>query len=455
MDKSVSPKKRAALYIRVSSDEQAIHGLSLDSQRKSLIEYANAHSYHIAGLYSDEGVTARKKFRVRPAFVRMLEDVKAGLIDVILFIKLDRWFRNVSDYYEVQRVLDRHNVEWVATEEKYDTTTANGRLNLNIRLAIAQDESDRTSERIKFVFRDKIARGEVVSGNAPLGYRIEGKKLVPEPEEAKLIRGLFNFYLDCRSVRQTRKYVLEHYDKALSVSGIRLILTNERYIGRSHGRDGFCVPIIAPEAFSRTQKLITQRGQRNASLGRVYLFSGLVFCSECGGAMSGHTIRAEYTYYRCNKYARSRECPHRRQENEQNLESWLLENLNSRLNGYTPCVTVLPQCRKPNPDSEKQLRSRMAKLKDLYLDDLIDRDEYAHDYEVLRKKLESPPDAAPPSIPAGSPYNRSFAEAYMSLDRTHRKAFWSYLIDKIEISMWEDVRVIPSVSLANHKQPVC
>ncbi len=448
MDKAAFPRKRAALYIRVSSDEQAIHGLSLDSQRKSLIEYANTHNYRITGLYSDEGVTARKKFHVRPAFVRMLEDVKEGLIDVILFIKLDRWFRNVSDYYEVQRVLDRHNVEWVATEEKYDTTTANGRLNLNIRLAIAQDESDRTSERIKFVFRDKISRGEVVSGNTPLGYRIEGKKLVPEPDEAELVRGLFNFYLGCRSIRQTRKYVLEHYHKELSASGIRLILTNERYIGRSHDRDGFCIPIVAPETFSRVQKLITQRGQRNASLGRVYLFSGLAFCSECGCAMSGHTIRAEYTYYRCNKYARSRGCPHRRQINELILESWLLENLNSQLNGYTPCTTVMPQ-NKQNPNSGKQLRSRMAKLKDLYLNDLIGRDEYARDYEALRKELESSPSSSPSTIAAGSPYNRSLTEAYMSLDRTHQKAFWSHLIDKIEISMEDDVRVTLSVCLVN------
>lgn len=70
-------------------------------------------------------------------------------IDIILFIKPDRWFRNVADYYEPQRILGAHHVQWIATDKNYDTTTSNGRLHLNIKLSIAQEESDRTSERIK------------------------------------------------------------------------------------------------------------------------------------------------------------------------------------------------------------------------------------------------------------------------------------------------------------------
>lgn len=141
----LAPVRRAALYIRVSTEEQAMHGYSLDAQREALTHYARNHGMEISSIYIDDGVTARKSFRVRPQFNRMLQDVQADKLDIILFIKLDRWFRNVSDYYEVQKILDAHNVDWAATEEQYDTTTANGRLNLNIRLAIAQDESGRTS----------------------------------------------------------------------------------------------------------------------------------------------------------------------------------------------------------------------------------------------------------------------------------------------------------------------
>jgi DNA invertase Pin-like site-specific DNA recombinase len=123
--------------------------------------------------------------------MRMLDDVRTGRIDLILFIKLDRWFRNVAEYYEVQRILDEHKVHWIATEEDYDTTTANGRLHLNIKLSIAQDESDRTSERIKFVFESKVKRGEVISGKVPLGYKIENKCMQIDASTAPIVQASF------------------------------------------------------------------------------------------------------------------------------------------------------------------------------------------------------------------------------------------------------------------------
>ena len=146
---------RAALYIRVSTEEQVREGYSVEAQRDNLKRYAKNKGYSVVGVYADEGITARKKYTNRKEFMRLLDDVEAGKIDVILFIKLDRWFRNVGDYYKVQEILERNNVGWTATTENYDTTTANGRLYVNIRLAVAQDESDRTSERIKFVFEKK------------------------------------------------------------------------------------------------------------------------------------------------------------------------------------------------------------------------------------------------------------------------------------------------------------
>ena len=97
--------KRAALYIRVSTEEQAMHGLSLTAQRETLERYVGDNGLKLAGVYVDEGITARKKYKNRAAFMRMLDDVRADRIDLILFIKLDRWFRNVAEYYEVQRIV--------------------------------------------------------------------------------------------------------------------------------------------------------------------------------------------------------------------------------------------------------------------------------------------------------------------------------------------------------------
>lgn len=150
--------KRAALYIRVSTDEQAREGYSLQAQKDNLIKYVKENNYAIVDIYADEGISARKSYKKRKEFMRMLEDVKANKIDIILFIKLDRYFRNIGDYYKTQEILDQFKVGWKATLENYDTTTANGRFYVNIRLSMAQDEADRTSERIKFVFDNKVKK---------------------------------------------------------------------------------------------------------------------------------------------------------------------------------------------------------------------------------------------------------------------------------------------------------
>ena len=164
-----APARRAALYIRVSTDEQAKQGFSLPAQEEDLREYARRSGYAVAGLYVDDGVSARKKYTQRKALMRLLSDVEADKIDIILFIKLDRWFRNIADYYKIQEILDAHNVAWKTTQENYDTETTNGRLYINIRLSVAQDESDRTGDRIRFVNESKAARGECINGMLPIG----------------------------------------------------------------------------------------------------------------------------------------------------------------------------------------------------------------------------------------------------------------------------------------------
>ena len=144
-------KKRAAIYVRVSTAEQKEHGLSVDNQLDALKNYCQERGFSIAGIYNDAGISARKKYRSRPALLQLLEDCQKHKIDIILFTKLDRWFRSVADYYAVQQVLDGAKVPWRAIWEDYETETSAGVFKVNIMLSVAQAESDRTSERIKAV----------------------------------------------------------------------------------------------------------------------------------------------------------------------------------------------------------------------------------------------------------------------------------------------------------------
>ena len=140
--------KRVALYIRVSGEEQKIHGLSLEAQQERLETYARERGWIITGIYIDAAKTARKNLHKRAEFQRMIESVKRNEIDILLFCRLDRWFRSVADYYKVMEILQEHHCEWLTTDEEYDTTTANGRLYINVKLSIAQNEADIDGERI-------------------------------------------------------------------------------------------------------------------------------------------------------------------------------------------------------------------------------------------------------------------------------------------------------------------
>ena len=162
---------RAGLYERVSTEEQAMHGFSIDAQIDNLTEYCGKHGYKVVDHYTDEGVSGGKPPLKRPALKRLIDDVKEGKIDIIIFTKLDRWLRSVQEYFKVQEILEKHRVEWKAIHEDYDTTTANGRMAITIFLAIAQNEREKTSERVKAVFDHKLKNREPPPRPIHLGAR--------------------------------------------------------------------------------------------------------------------------------------------------------------------------------------------------------------------------------------------------------------------------------------------
>lgn len=156
-------KGMIAGYIRVSTDEQKIHGISIDSQEAALRQFAIDNEYDIE-IYSDAGISAQISYKKRPALLRMIADCKAGKIQLICVTKLDRFFRSVKDYY---KVFDQISTPWRAIWEDYETETANGQFKVNLFLSLAEMESKRTGERIRAVNQYKRDLGEYV-GNLPL-----------------------------------------------------------------------------------------------------------------------------------------------------------------------------------------------------------------------------------------------------------------------------------------------
>ena len=138
----------------------------------------------------------------RPALARLLADVAARRIDVVVVYKVDRLTRSLADFARIVAIFDAAGVSFVSVTQAFNTTTSMGRLTLNVLLSFAQFEREVTAERI----RDKIAaskrKGMWMGGIVPIGYRAEGRRLVPDPEEAALVRRIFERYLELGSVQR-------------------------------------------------------------------------------------------------------------------------------------------------------------------------------------------------------------------------------------------------------------
>lgn len=200
---SQSVKLRCAIYTRVSSDaglEQEFN--SLDNQREAAEAHIRSQQFEgwdlIPMQYDDGGFSGGSM--ERPGLQRLLADVSAGLIDIIVVYKVDRLTRSLADFAKLVELFDAHGVSFVSVTQSFNTTTSMGRLTLNVLLSFAQFEREVTGERI----RDKIAaskkKGIWMGGNVPYGYRIENRKLLIEPSEAEDIRMIFRRYLALSSV---------------------------------------------------------------------------------------------------------------------------------------------------------------------------------------------------------------------------------------------------------------
>lgn len=209
---------RAGLFERVSTEEQSRFGYSIATQVEALEEHAAKNRMKMVDHYCDAGVSGGIAYKKRPEMMRLLQDVADGKIDIILFTRLDRWFRNIKEYFKVQEILEEHNVEWKAIWEDYDTRTANGRMAITIFLAIAQNEREKTSERIQVVFENKRKNKESFFGKSstPFGY-MEQKdedgitRLVKDPELEPALQMFWDIAVKYENVNKAAKMVNLEY----------------------------------------------------------------------------------------------------------------------------------------------------------------------------------------------------------------------------------------------------
>ncbi len=180
--------KRVALYVRVSTEDQAKEGYSLDAQEKRLSDYCKFNGLEIAGLYRDEGYSGRNTFR--PAYRRMMDDIDDW--DGILVLKMDRIHRNSRHFTAMMDTLRKHGKEFISMMEKFNTETAMGRFVMDTIQRIAQLESEQIGDRVKIGMARKAETGDGNMGSPdPYGYTHKDGMLVIREDEAENVREMF------------------------------------------------------------------------------------------------------------------------------------------------------------------------------------------------------------------------------------------------------------------------
>lgn len=446
--------KRCALYIRVSTAEQCMHGKSLEAQREYLTTYAKDHGMIPVGVYADEGKTARKELKKRKAIHALLEDVKAGKIDVILFWRLDRWFRNMSDFYKVQDILDEYGVHWIsASEPGINMETRDGRLQLNVVLSIGQNEVDTTSERIKFVNEASIRQGKVIFGDAnmPRGYKvgiIDGQKcMVKDPDQEEMVNAFYDYFEKHQSKQGTLRYMQRNYDPTFSYGVLRTMLSSEFYKGTYRGIP-YCPAYVSEERWARLQQ-ISKKNIKHAPSGRIYYFSGLIRCPSCGQILCGTGCRSiinrktgekrDYCYYRCNRAMIDRICSNTHKLSQNLIESYLLDNLEHEFEAYKIRVEDIKQRKKKAPPvrTEDQIEKEMDRLNILFQKGRVSWEYYSQEYDSLEKEksdlmnviVEPEPDYSF----IESLLEKDFRGIYASLAPENKRSFWKNTIREIHL----------------------
>jgi site-specific DNA recombinase len=259
MTSNQKPVQRCAIYTRKSSEEGLEQSFnSLDAQREACEAFILSQREEgwkaLPGHYDDGGYSGGTM--ERPALQRLLEDVEARKVNVIVVYKVDRLTRSLADFAKIVEALDGHGVSFVSVTQQFNTTTSMGRLTLNVLLSFAQFEREVTGERI----RDKIAaskrKGMWMGGSVPLGYNLAARKLIPNAKETALVCKIFSLYLElgCVSRLAARLAREKIRSKAwITKAGTRLggnafargalydLLQNRLYIGEIRHRDQWYV----------------------------------------------------------------------------------------------------------------------------------------------------------------------------------------------------------------------
>ncbi|WP_291855423.1 recombinase family protein [Bradyrhizobium sp.] len=313
-NQTVTRKLRCAVYTRKSTEEGLeMEFNSLDAQREACEAYVTSQRAEgwllVSDRYDDGGFSGGTL--ERPALKRLLADIEAGRVDVVVVYKIDRLSRSLMDFSRLVEVFDRQNVTFVSVTQSFNTTTSMGRLTLNVLLSFAQFEREVIGERIRDKFAASRRKGMWMGGWAPLGYEVRDRKLIVNEEDAKLVRSIFQRFLKSGSATILARQLIQEgvrnkYGKLIDKGILYKLLNNPVYIGEAVHKGvsypGEHTALIGRKVWDKVQAQFQINPRKRSGAARSQtpsLLKGLIFGPR-GVAMSpSHTRKSGrlYRYY--------------------------------------------------------------------------------------------------------------------------------------------------------------
>lgn len=366
--------KEAAVYIRVSTEEQAKEGYSISAQKEKLKAFCLSKGWKIYDIYIDEGYSGKNLNR--PALKRLLSHIKN--FDLVLVYKLDRLSRSQKDVLHlIEDVFEPNQVGFVSTLENFDTTLSFGKAMLGIIAVFAQLERETITERTRLGKREQARQGKWRGGPVPLGYDYIDRQLVVNEYEALIIRKIFQYYLNGMGMNAIANSLNQQdykskQNRPFSPSKIRTYLTNPLYAGmipyKNQVFPGVHEKIIEEELFTLVQSMILERGAKWRKPSPS-LLGGIIYCGECGAKvferrMQGTRYYTCYTYHGSPDHMRTAAHCSLGYKSSKSLEEYILTQLIYQEEDYAAL----------DHEIEQYLRT-------------LNPTDFEHDIEVLKKEL--------------------------------------------------------------------
>lgn len=324
-------KIRCAIYTRKSVDDGTLDSQefsSLDAQREAGEAYIlsqKANGWECLPEHYDDGGFSGGNIN-RPALIRLLDDIKAGKIDMVVVYKLDRLSRSLTDFSDLQEIFEQYHVSFCSVTQEINTSTPAGRMMLNILMSFGQYERELVAERTRDKYVASRKRGMWMGGFVPYGYRSENKKIFPDPTEAPVVKRMFQRFVETQSPKLiahelNQDGLTSRKKKAWVNTYVARILKNPVYVGDVEYKGeifkGEHEAIVSRQTWNRVQEIIKSNCpyERSGGITEITVpLKGILRCGHCGCAMIPVFCtkgKKRYYYYYCNTdYHRSEKlCP--------------------------------------------------------------------------------------------------------------------------------------------------